>query len=104
VSCACPVLTGGWGGDSPSLPDPVAPLERALALRSELRVDPLTAREREVAALLAAGLSNRAIAERLVITEGTTEVHVKHIMTKLGLGSRTQIAVWAAKRGIVSVT
>jgi len=78
-------------------------LEHALALRSIVAGDPLTAREREVAALLASGFSNRAIAERLVITEGTAEVHVKHIMNKLGLTSRTQVAVWASKHGIVSV-
>jgi DNA-binding CsgD family transcriptional regulator len=76
-------------------------LERALQLRSRVTVDPLTAREREVAALVANGLTNRAIAERLVITEGTTEVHLKHIMSKLGLTSRTQVALWAAKRGLV---
>ena len=50
-----------------------------------------------------AGRSNRAIADCLVITEGTAEVHVKHIMNKLGLTSRTQVAVWATRRGLVSV-
>jgi DNA-binding CsgD family transcriptional regulator len=75
-------------------------LERALQLRSRLTVDPLTAREREVAPLVANGLTNRAIAERLVIAEGTTEVHLKHIMSKLSLTSRTQVALWAAKWGL----
>jgi hypothetical protein len=50
-----------------------------------------------------AGQSNRATADCLVITEGTAEVHVKHIMNKLGLTSRTQVAVWATRRGLVSV-
>ena len=61
-------------------------------------IEPLTAREREVAALLAEGLSNRAIAERLVISEATAEVHVRHILSKLGAASRAQAAVWAAQR------
>jgi non-specific serine/threonine protein kinase len=61
-------------------------------------IEPLTARECEVAALLAQGLSNRAIAERLVIAEATAEVHVRHILSKLGAASRAQAAVWAAQR------
>jgi DNA-binding CsgD family transcriptional regulator len=57
---------------------------------------PLTTREREVAALLARGLSNRQIAEQLVITERTVAAHIEHILNKLGFRSRTQIALWAA--------
>jgi DNA-binding CsgD family transcriptional regulator len=56
----------------------------------------LTGREREVARLVAAGRSNREIADTLVITEGTAEVHVKHILSKLGFRSRAQVAAWAA--------
>jgi DNA-binding NarL/FixJ family response regulator len=56
----------------------------------------LTGRERDVARLLAAGQSNRAIADTLVISEGTVEVHVKHILSKLGMRSRSQVATWAA--------
>jgi DNA-binding NarL/FixJ family response regulator len=62
--------------------------------------DNLTPREREVARLLAAGHSNRQIAEALVITEGTAEVHVKRILGKLGLRSRAQVAAWAAEQGM----
>jgi DNA-binding CsgD family transcriptional regulator len=58
----------------------------------------LTAREREVASLVATGKTNREIAELLVISEGTADVHVKHILGKLGFKSRAQIAVWAAER------
>jgi non-specific serine/threonine protein kinase len=56
----------------------------------------LTRREREVAELLAEGLSNREIAARLVISLRTAESHVEHILAKLGLTNRTQVAAWAA--------
>jgi ATP/maltotriose-dependent transcriptional regulator MalT len=81
-------------------------LERALALSDTYQAPPaqmsarsatsdgLTAREREIAGLMADRLSNREIAERLVITEGTVEVHVKHILGKLGFRSRRQVAAW----------
>jgi DNA-binding CsgD family transcriptional regulator len=59
----------------------------------------LTPREREVVALAAHGLNNRQIAERLVITEGTARVHVEHVLAKLGLHSRAQLAAWAVQRG-----
>jgi DNA-binding CsgD family transcriptional regulator len=64
--------------------------------------DALTRREREVAALLGAGMTNREIADALTISEGTAEVHVKHILAKLGLRSRAQAAVWAAEHGTVA--
>jgi predicted ATPase/DNA-binding CsgD family transcriptional regulator len=60
--------------------------------------DQLTAREHQVAALLAEGLNNRQIAVRLVITQRTVAAHIEHILDKLGLDSRTQIALWAAER------
>jgi DNA-binding CsgD family transcriptional regulator len=65
----------------------------------ELAVAPhgtLTAREREVAALVADGHSNKAIADELVISPATAARHVANILTKLGFSSRTQIAAWAA--------
>jgi non-specific serine/threonine protein kinase len=58
---------------------------------------PLTRREAQVARLVARGMGNRAIADELVITEGTVEVHVKRILSKLGFRSRSQVAVWAAQ-------
>jgi predicted ATPase/class 3 adenylate cyclase/DNA-binding CsgD family transcriptional regulator len=57
----------------------------------------LTAREREVAALVALGLTNRGIAERLVVTERTAETHIQNILNKLGFTSRAQIAAWAVE-------
>jgi len=56
---------------------------------------PLTAREREVAVLVAHGLTNRQIADRLVIASRTAGNHVEHILDKLQLGTRAQIAAWA---------
>jgi non-specific serine/threonine protein kinase len=61
----------------------------------------LSAREQEVAALVARGLSNREIAARLVITERTAGAHVEHILDKLGVASRTQIGVWAVEHGLI---
>ena len=60
----------------------------------------LTPREREVAALIARGKSNRAIAEALVLTERTVTTHVSNILGKLELSSRTQIAAWAIEKGL----
>jgi predicted ATPase/DNA-binding CsgD family transcriptional regulator len=60
----------------------------------------LTARERQVAALVAGGKSNREIAEELVVTVRTVEAHVTHILRKLGFDSRTQVAGWAIDRGL----
>jgi non-specific serine/threonine protein kinase len=61
----------------------------------------LTARERQVAALVARGLDSRQLAAELVIAEGTARVHVEHILTKLGLHSRTQLAAWAVQHGLL---
>jgi DNA-binding CsgD family transcriptional regulator len=85
-------------------------LEHALAVRNTLRTSPkslaarhpgsdtLTGREREIAGLMATGLTNREIAAHLVISEGTAEVHVKHILSKLGFRSRGEVAGWLAQR------
>jgi DNA-binding CsgD family transcriptional regulator len=57
----------------------------------------LTRRGREVAELVAQGLSNRAIAERLVLSERTVEWHVEQILNRLGFSSRSQIAAWLGR-------
>ena len=86
-------------------------VERALervphsGLASERRLNKqafggLTAREREVAALIGEGLSNRAIADRLVVSERTVESYVSSILAKLSFSARTQIAAWAATTGV----
>ena len=60
----------------------------------------LSARERETAALIAAGLSNREIADHMVVGLRTVETYVTRILTKLGLESRVQIATWARDVGL----
>ena len=60
----------------------------------------LTAREREILILVAEGKSNRDIARALVISERTARTHVSNVLTKLGLASRTQAALWAVREGL----
>jgi non-specific serine/threonine protein kinase len=57
----------------------------------------LSKRELEVARLVASGMTSRAIAERLFLSERTVESHLEHILTKLGFSSRAQVASWVAK-------
>lgn len=77
----------------------------AQALRAEMRpaatgpAEHLTEREREILATLARGLSNKQIARELGIVEGTVKVHMKNLLRKLGLRSRVEAAVWAARHG-----
>jgi DNA-binding NarL/FixJ family response regulator len=63
--------------------------------------EPLTPREREVLALLAEGLANKAIAARLGISEHTAKFHVNAILSKLGVDSRAEAIVRAARLGLV---
>ena len=54
----------------------------------------LTKREQQIASLVASGLSNREIAEKLVISKRTVDAHVDHIFARLGISSRVQLTVW----------
>jgi DNA-binding NarL/FixJ family response regulator len=60
--------------------------------------DPLTDREREVAALVAQALTNREVARTLVLSERTVESHVRRILAKTGLTSRTELIRWNLQR------
>nr|WP_217439424.1 response regulator transcription factor [Myxococcus sp. CA056] len=70
---------------------------------SALGPDALTPREREVLALLAEGLSNKAIADRLSISEHTAKFHVNAVLGKLGVQRRTEAVVRAARMGLVTL-
>ncbi len=65
--------------------------------------DTLTEREAEVLRLIAQGLSNREIAERLVLSEATVRTHVSNILNKLHLASRTQAALYALREGLATL-
>ncbi len=72
-------------------------------LMADLPSAPLTAREKEVLHWLANGLANKAIAQRLTISESTVKFHVNAILGKLGAESRTDAVVRATRLGLVSV-
>ena len=89
-------------------PTRVGPSNDGAVVGDGLRDDPppepmlsvLTPRELEVTALVARGLTNRQIAGALAITHATASSHVKHILARLVLDSRVQIAIWAIERGL----
>ena len=86
-----PAVTRNLNGPAePAWADPA----RLAAARSAA---PLTAREHEIVLLIARGLSNRQIADELVISPATAARHVANILAKLGFSSRTQVASWAAR-------
>ena len=76
------------------------PPERTAGQAAKEAYGGLTRRERDTAALVAQGKSNRAIARLLGIGERTVEGHVASALAKLGFSSRAQIAVWAAEQGL----
>jgi DNA-binding CsgD family transcriptional regulator len=82
-----------------NLPGPLAAADTLMAgIDSAARAaSPLSPRESEVASLIALAMSNRQIAERLVLSERTVEAHVRSILAKLGYSTRTEIATWALR-------
>jgi len=80
-----------------ALSDSPASLVRADRTAGDVRL--LTRREREIALLVARGMTNRQIANQLVIAERTVEGHVERIRAKLGVRSRTGVAVWVVEQG-----
>jgi predicted ATPase/DNA-binding CsgD family transcriptional regulator len=85
---------------APTLPGPALPARVPAARRSldgDGRWDLLTAREREVASLVALGLTNKEIAARLGVSRRTVDAHLEHILSKLGYGSRVAVAALASR-------
>jgi predicted ATPase/DNA-binding NarL/FixJ family response regulator len=80
--------------------------ERAKPKPARKLADPLalTLREQGIAALVAEGLTNRQIAGKLFISKRTAETHIQHILNKLGVNSRAQIAVWAVKQQLITTS
>ena len=103
---------GAWSeGRAMTLEQALASIEAAIrqhapgqstAPRAEpsVHAEELTPREREVAMLVARGLTNRQIAARLVIAERTVDKHVGNILGKLGFASRAQVAAWTVEQGL----
>jgi DNA-binding NarL/FixJ family response regulator len=85
-------------GESPLSPMAATALLRARSARALL--PSLTARERDVLALLAGGLSNREIARRLGIREATVKAHLTHVYQVLGVSDRTAAALWAYQQDL----
>lgn len=87
--------------------DPVVAQKVILELRQPLRdpltEEPLTQREAETLKLVAEGLTNQEIADRLVVSERTVRAHVSNIFAKLHLANRTQAALYALREGIASL-
>jgi len=81
--------------------DAVGPALSGLAQEARDRVAPLSARERDVLACVAEGLSNADTARRLYLAEPTVKAHLAHAMTKLGVENRTQAAIVAHDAGLV---
>ena len=75
--------------------------QRMRERKTQVPVEPLTEREREVLTLVGRGASNKEIAQALFITERTARTHVSNILGKLGLASRTQAALYAVERKLV---
>jgi DNA-binding NarL/FixJ family response regulator len=88
---------------SPGTPVDRGRVEDALEIEDDLKVDPLTPREVQVLELLAEGLPNKAIADRLKISDQTVKFHVSSISAKLGAANRTDAVRRAVRRGLITL-
>jgi two-component system, NarL family, response regulator LiaR len=94
-----------YAGESPLHPKIARKLIREINRPSDLppTEQPLTDRELEALKLVAQGLSNQEIADRLVVSERTVRAHVSAILGKLHLANRTQVALYALRKGIADL-
>ena len=89
-------------GDSPLSPRVASALLPQNRRPGRAQSDALSAREREVLALVAAGLPNKSIARRLDISEKTVKAHLTRVFSVLGVADRTSAALWAQRHGVVA--
>ncbi|WP_368888182.1 two-component system response regulator NarL [Proteus columbae] len=85
---------------SPTLTPILAESLREDRSEGERDIEQLTPRERDILKLIAQGLSNKMIARKLDITESTVKVHVKHLLKKMKLKSRVEVAVWVHQQRV----
>lgn len=100
VQCLHKVAAGGVWMEKESIGQAFEKmLKREAGMRRLATI--LTPRETEVMSLVAQGLSNRQIAEKLIVSEGTIKIHVHNIYGKLGVNNRVDLTLYAQKRGVV---
>jgi NarL family two-component system response regulator LiaR len=100
-------IHAAYRGEARLHPDILRKLMEQVALQGvpqpEMQVESLTQRELDVVRLVAQGRSNHEIAQELVISEKTVKTHVSNILAKLNLGDRTQLAIYALKKGLIDL-
>jgi len=100
-------IRAAYRGEVRLHPDILRKLMEQVALQSmpqrEIRVESLTERELDVVRLVAQGRNNHEIAQALVISEKTVKTHISNILGKLHLEDRTQLAIYALKKGLVDL-
>jgi non-specific serine/threonine protein kinase len=99
VDCDLPLPPLDGDNHEPVVPNATGPVAPA---SNGAHRPVLTTRERMVVHLVTQGLTNREIADRLVITQRTAASHLEHIRTKLGVRSRTQVVAWATRQGVAA--
>ena len=95
-------LTAGRGlGAADAIAEALATAPQGAPDGLRIGADALSTRERQVAVLVGYGYTNRRIAARLIVSEATVATHVRHVLAKLQLTTRAQVAVWATRHGLL---
>ena len=95
------VATGGAFIESQMLKGMLSEMKPGSGMQAPTAARNLTKREREILALVAEGMSNREIADKLVLSPETVKSHVAAILEKLNVSDRTQAAIYAVRNGLV---